>query len=183
MSALFEVRTPDADAPPMTERTMLDLVHRRFAESNGMAPRYVVAEHVGLDPTYPARRLDAVVADTWRSSAFALHGIEVKISRSDLVRELAVPSKAGVFCDHLDYFWIAVPDRKVLRGLTLPPKWGVLTVAFNTAGTELHLRSARSAKRLRPAVVNTLDTDPLPRKIQASMLRAVRKTYEKKAPV
>ena len=171
--SLFDIDVPDGSAPTQTERAMLDLVHARFNVHNGVSPRYVVAEHVGLDPMWPARILDAVVADTWRSGAFALHGIEVKISRSDLVRELDDPNKAGAFCAHLDFFWLAVPDKRTIRDLAVPAKWGVLTVCNGG------LRQARRATRLRPAAVTGWNRpDPLPRLVQVSMLRAVRKTYE-----
>ena len=173
---LFAIDVPTEPTPAMTERMMLDLIHARYdAITNGGVPRYVVAEHVGLDPTYPARILDAVVADTWRSGAYALHGIEIKCSRSDLVRELADPSKAGAFCAHLDYFWLAAPDQRTLRELTIPDKWGVLTVCNGS------LRQARRATRLRPAPVTGWQRpDPLPRLVQVALLRATRKTYERR---
>ena len=180
MSTLFDIDAPDDVAPAMTERTMLDLIHARYNVKNGVAPRYVVAEHVGLDPMWPARILDAVVADMWHSSGFAVHGIEIKVSRSDLVRELADLSKSGSFCQHLDYFWLAVPDYRALRGLDIPQKWGVLTVA-DCAPLGVHLRQSRRAIRLRPATRNSYHLDPLPRRVQVAMLRATRKTYERKA--
>jgi hypothetical protein len=176
MTALFEVDTPDDLAPKMTERAMLDLIHAKYGGVvNGRAPRYVVAEHVGIDPTWPTRILDAVVADMWRSSAFALHGIEVKVTRGDLVRELSDPSKAGSFCQYLDYFSIAVPDKRTFHSLALPPKWGVFTV--RNGG----LYMARRATRLRPAPTRWASPDPLPRPVQVAMLRATRKTYELRA--
>ena len=162
--------------PPRTEREMLDLVHARYASAfNGASPRYVVAEHVGLDPAWPARRLDAVVQDTWRSTGFAVHGIEVKVFRSDLRRELADPSKAGAFCDCLDYFWLAVPDKTIAEGMALPNEWGVLACAGSG-----YLRQVRPARRLRMAVAGYAEREPLPRAVQVAMLRAARKTYERR---
>lgn len=161
---------------PTTERELLDLIHARMDRyTNGGVPRYAVAEHVGLDPEYPARILDAVVQDMWRSSGFALHGFEVKVSRSDLRRELADPSKAGAFCDCLDYFWLVVPSKTLIEGFTLPTEWGVYTAAGGG------LRQVRPARRLRMAVTAYAKREPLQRSTQVALLRAVRKTYERKA--
>lgn len=156
-----------------TEREMLDLVHQRYsAKFNGISPRYVVAEHVQFDPSGGVRCLDAIVADMWRSEGYAMHGIEIKCSRGDLKRELDRPHKAELFSDHLDYFWLAVSDDKVLSGLTPPANWGILTVR----GGKLYAK--RSARRLRERVRGYAPMEPMPRSVQVAMLRAARKTYE-----
>jgi hypothetical protein len=177
-ATLFGMDIPADVAPRMTERGMLDLVHRRFGSvSNGHPPRYVVADHVGSNPDQPDRKLDAVVCDTWRSSGYAMHGIEVKVSRGDLKRELDDPAKALTFSEHLDYFWLAVPDKRALSQLTVPDKWGVLTVVERNGLS--WLRQARRATRLRPAVGGRLIRDPIPRAMQVALVRATRKTYER----
>ncbi|MFC8182436.1 hypothetical protein ACFULT_26490 [Rhodococcus sp. NPDC057297] len=156
-----------------TEREMLDLVHKRYAHAfNGTSPRYVVAEHVQFNPTWSTRCLDAVVADMWPSNGFAMHGIEIKCSRSDLKRELDHPEKAETFSEHLDFFWLAVSDEKVLSNLMPPANWGILTVRSG------RLQVKRQAPRLRPKLVGYTQRDPLPRNVQVALLRATRKTYE-----
>ena len=158
----------------MSERQMLDLVHRRFSQDvNGLSPRYIVAEHVRFDPTSGYRTLDAIVQDTWPSDAYAVHGIEIKCSRSDLRRELNDLSKSERFSDHVDYFWLAVSDDKIIKGLDLPENWGILTVRGSS------LRAVRKAPRLRHVVSGYVDREPLPRSVQVAMLRATRKTYER----
>ena len=159
-----------------TEREMLDLLHKRYAFAyNGTSPRYVVAEHVQFNPTYATRCLDAVVADMWPSEGFAMHGIEIKCSRSDLKRELDHPEKAETFSEHLDYFWLAVSDHKVLNNLTVPDSWGILIPRSEK------LCVKRQAKRLRPKLAGYTQRDPLPRNVQVALLRATRKTYERLA--
>ena len=161
-----------------TEREMLDLVHKRYAAAfNGTSPRYVVAEHVQFNPTWATRCLDAVVADMWPSDGFAMHGIEIKCSRNDLKRELDHPEKAETFSEHLDYFWVAVSDEKVLSNLTPPKHWGILIVR----GGKLCVK--RQAPRLRPKLAGYTQRDPLPRNVQVALLRATRKTYEAQAAV
>lgn len=158
-----------------TEREMLDLVHKRYSHMfNGVSPRYVVAEHVQFHPSGRQRCLDAVVADMWPSDGFAMHGIEIKCSRGDLKRELDHPEKAATFSEHLDYFWLAISDPKVLNGLTLPKHWGILLLA-----SDGKLRNRRAAPRLRPKLAGYTQRDPLPRNVQVALLRATRKTYER----
>lgn len=158
----------------MSERQMLDLVHRRFSQDfNGLSPRYIVAEHVRFDPTSGYRTLDAIVQDTWPSDGYAIHGIEIKCSRSDLRRELKDLSKSQRFSNHVDYFWLAVSDHEIVKGLDLPDNWGVLVLR----GTAL--RAVRKAPRLRHTVRGYGDREPLPRTVQVAMLRATRKTYER----
>jgi hypothetical protein len=118
-----------------TERKMLDLIHKRFSAVNpGNGPRYIVAEHVrnqaGFGGYYgndPLRTADALVVDLWPSSGNALHGIEVKVSRSDWLTELKDPEKAEAFRPYCDYWWLAVPDADIVRD-DLPHGWGLLTV-------------------------------------------------------
>lgn len=158
----------------MSERQILDLVHRRFSHDfNGLSPRYIVAEHVRFDPTSGYRTLDAIVQDTWPSDGYAVHGIEIKCSRSDLRRELNDLTKSERFSEHVDYFWLAVSDEKIIKGLDLPATWGILTVRGPS------LRAVRSAPRLRHVDRGYVDREPLPRSVQVAMLRATRKTYER----
>lgn len=109
-----------------TEASLLDLLCARYATVGGNGPRYVFMPHVRSAPGFDARRtLDAVVMDLWRSAGNALHGFEVKVSRSDWLRELADPSKAGQFLPLLDRFWIVAPRGVVLLE-ELPVGWGLL---------------------------------------------------------
>ena len=131
-----------SDQVRWTERLVLDALHRRLCVRDRQVGslRFAVAEKVGISPTSPHRILDLVAVDTWRSTGYALHGFEVKISRSDLLRELRDLGKSRVFTDQLDTFTIAAPGD-VLRGwkdLPIPPEWGVLAVA--ETGTPRSLR-------------------------------------------
>lgn len=174
---LDAISQPQGESKPakLTERDMLNLVHRRYAHAfNGLSPRYIVAEHVRFHPTWGQRTLDVIVSDTWPSDGYAMHGIEVKCSRSDLKREVDNLAKSETFTEHLDYFWIAVSDPKVLSGLELPGAWGVLCASTGK------LRVRKPARRLRDLVGGSYDErDPMPRQVQVAMLRATRKTYER----
>lgn len=162
-----------------TERIVLDALIDRFSKPGpyGRPPRYVVAEHVGLDPTFPTRILDFIAADTWASSGYALDGFEVKVSRSDLRRELADLTKSQAFEKHLDSFTIVAP-AKVLTGwqaFELPGTWGVMSLADN--GTLRYLRKPTS--RATPSLswnANNSTCPPLHRPLVAALLRGAVKT-------
>jgi hypothetical protein len=126
----------------MTEREMLDLLHRRYGQrsyNGGVdAPRYVCAEHVRnsagfFDRKAGGRTADFVAVDTWHSSlragALAVHGIEVKVSRSDWVRELNDPDKARETLEYASHRWLAVPDASMVHTGELPDGWGLLCPA------------------------------------------------------
>lgn len=133
--ALFDVTTPEttfASATVWTERMMLDLVRERYEKVRpGNGPRYIVAEHVqnhaGFAQKGRTRIADALVVDLWESSGHAIHGIEVKVSRSDWLTELKDPSKAEAFRPYCDFWWLAVPDVSIVRE-DLPDGWGLLAV-------------------------------------------------------
>lgn len=112
----------------MTERTMLDALRRHY-DTGGAARRYVVAEQVKSDGWWDARRTaDFIAVDLWKTGRYEIHGHEVKISRSDWLRELKEPSKAAEFAAHVNRWWIVVPDASIVRDGELPLSWGLLVL-------------------------------------------------------
>ena len=168
---LFEVAPAAGDKPRVTERTMLDLLHQRFGfvSHNGGVPkpRYVCAEHVRARSRDGARTLDFVAVDTWRSGKLAIHGVEVKVSRSDWLRELKDPSKSEPFLAWATHFWLAVPDAGVAREDELPDGWGLLVMR----GTRLNARVTRPRRAVQP----------IPLEAIASLLYAAAKTAARRA--
>lgn len=108
-----------------TERDLLDAIHARLAAQAGvMAQRHVLAEHPRSHPAYGGSIADAVSIDTWASGGFALTGYEVKISRSDWLREVRDPEKSHPWRSVCTWWWlVTVPG--VVRG-DLLPGWGLL---------------------------------------------------------
>lgn len=99
-------------------------------EKQGRAPKYKVFTEFGVDSpgTRNARRIDALVAETLTTKhprQIKLHGIEIKVSRSDLEHD----DKMSEYTQYIDYFWIAVPPYLITdaQNLTLP-EWGILAV-------------------------------------------------------
>lgn len=168
--------TPELTHPKVTERDILDLLHRRYSQTVGNGPRYVVAEHVRNGAGFDANRsLDAMVLDLWPSSGLAVHGFEVKCSRSDWLRELKDPTKAGAFLPHLDYMWLVVSDRAIVKPAELPEQWGLLAPARGG------LISGPRARRLRPGPTAHDGLPPMPRPLMASLARSIARTARRAA--
>lgn len=75
------------------------------------------------------RYADAVAMNLFPSRGLELHGIEVKVSRSDWQRELKNPEKAETIFQYCDRWWIAVPeDMAIGVKAELPPTWGLLAL-------------------------------------------------------
>lgn len=154
-----------------TERDVLDVLHRRYSKvSQGLGERWVAAEHVrsaaGFDAT---RTCDFMAQDTWPGAGLALHGFEVKCSRSDWLRELKTPDKALMFRAFCDYWWLVAADDTIAAPAELPPGWGLLVVTR----TRAKLRAVVPAPRLTP--------EPMPRTMQVALLRAAVKTAPRRS--
>jgi hypothetical protein len=110
----------------MNETEILDLLEKRFTRctaGNGMR-RYSFARHArsgaGFDATHT---FDAVAIDLWPSSGLLVHIIEVKISRSDWLRELKDPNKTQGAIECGDTFSVCAP-KGVVKPEDLRPGWG-----------------------------------------------------------
>jgi len=167
---LFEAIDGIEPTPPpkATERSVLDALAIRYGRQNGNGPRYAYAEHVKSEAGFWAQRsADFISIDLWPSSGCAMHGHEVKVSRSDWLRELADPTKAEAFRPFMDYWWLVVSDPRIVRD-DLPAGWGLIVA--NLDGTTRITR--RAAK---------IDAQPMTRSMQAAFARAVAKTATRRA--
>lgn len=90
------------------------------------APEWCVAFEVRDAAAMNARRsADALAMNTWPSRGLHLHGIEVKVSRSDWRNELKNPQKAEAVARYCDFWWIAAPTN-VVPVAEVPAGWGLI---------------------------------------------------------
>jgi hypothetical protein len=115
------------DAPTVTEGHMMTMLDARYSAVNpANGPRYVTARHVRSHAGFDARRTaDYVALDTWQSH-LALHGHEIKVSRSDWLAELKKPEKAAEFTPYMHYWWIVAAYAGIVRDGELPDGWGLI---------------------------------------------------------
>jgi hypothetical protein len=75
---------------------------------------------------------DAIAVDTWAPpETWAIHGVEVKESRSDWLAELRRPEKSGPLKLFCACWYVAVPapwNRIVLSRTELPDLWGLIEI-------------------------------------------------------
>lgn len=152
-----------------TERQVLDLLCLKYTRQSGNGDRYAIAEHVRSAAGFDAKRTaDFVSMDLWPSAGLALHGHEVKVSRSDWLTELKDPDKAEAFRPFMDYWWLVVSDAGIVKDGELPAGWGLLAP---TSGGGI-LRTIRQAKRTYPA--------DMPKSMMAAFVRSVAKTAHRR---
>lgn len=161
--------TPKADPREcLTERDMLDRLAARYGRMVANGPhetlRYVGARHVRFGPLWPSCIADYLVQDCWGNygeehQKHPLIGFEVKVSRSDYLRELKHLGKSEPFRNVCTEWYMVVSDPKIVRG-DLPDGWGLLIAQGDG------LRCTRkSATNPHP--------EPMPRGLIAGFLRAV----------
>jgi len=112
----------------MTALDIREAIKNRFSDHR----RYAVAEEVGITTGGGCRRLDMMVLDCFYSNGFRIDGIEIKVSTSDLRRELEDPEKHIAFFNVLDYYTLAVPAgvAEPLMDI-IPKKWGIMIIGEN----------------------------------------------------
>ena len=136
-----------------TERDMLKLLLERYTaiRKGTIADRRVRAEHVKSSLGYSDgdRIADFIAGDKYgggyAGEKLALHGHEVKVSRSDWLTELRDPTKANAIKRYMHHWWLVVPDASIVKPGELPEGWGLL--APDATGK---LRAKKSAPRLQP---------------------------------
>ena len=141
----------------MSESDMLKLLANRYA-----APEFVFLPRVRNGTGYSrgrTRYADALAMSVWPSRGLDLHGFEIKVSRSDWLREKKNPQKAEDIAKYCDFWWLAAADSSIVLAGELPPTWGLL----------IH----KGGKLLCEANATKLEAAPLDRLLLASILRSV----------
>lgn len=140
------------------------LLRKRYS-----APAWAYLEEVRNSTGYigTPRTADGLAMSLWPSRGLSVHGFEVKVSRSDVVKELRTPEKAEAIMKYCDHWWLVLGDAKIIEPGELPPTWGLMVVRGKT-----QLRAVTEAPKLEPK--------PLDRNFIASLLRNFEQSYAPK---
>jgi hypothetical protein len=123
---------------------------------------FEVRSAAGFDAT---RTADAVAMNMWPARGLEVQGVEVKVSRSDWLRELKDPQKSAAVQRYCDRWWIAVSEAAIVKVEELPPTWGLLVM--------------RGEKLVQKVEAPKLEAQPLSRTFVAALLRrAVESTLD-----
>lgn len=166
MSSVQDELDLGADEPvTMTEVQVIEALLDRYTVRHGNGQRFAVASQVRSSAGFDARRTaDFVAMDLWPSMRLTLHGHEVKVSRSDWLRELKEPEKAAEFVPYMNTWWVVVSEARIVRAGELPDDWGLMAMRGGL------LTVVKKAPRR--------DALPLPPTRLAALLRAVAQTAE-----
>jgi hypothetical protein len=123
-----------------------------------IAPEWAIFFEVGDGTGSSQRRwADAVAMNMWPSRGLEIHGFEIKVSRSDWLRELKDPAKSAKVQQYCDRWWIITP-KGIIKPGELPPTWGHYEVSDSGV-----IRQVVAAPQLESVAIN--------RSFMAAMLR------------
>lgn len=108
----------------MNETQLCDRIRKRHP-----APAWAVLQHVRNQTGYrkvQVRTADAIALSLYPSNGLVMHGFEIKVSASDLRKELLDPTKAAEFSEYCDYWWLVISSESIMQGVQIPDAWGVL---------------------------------------------------------
>lgn len=113
-----------SDDKPATERHTESSIFLRIKAKYGRD--HAVLRGVRNAASFDAdRTCDALAMGIWKSSGIYLHGFEIKVGRSDWLREIQDPAKAEAFAQHCHFWWIAAAPG-IVKLEELPAMWGLL---------------------------------------------------------
>ncbi|MCT6735448.1 hypothetical protein [Rhodococcus qingshengii] len=72
------------------------------------------------------RRADLIAAPLTYSGDDGIVGHELKVSRADVLTELANPTKHDEWAQYCHRWWLVVADPALVDGLDIPAHWGVM---------------------------------------------------------
>lgn len=123
-----------------TEADMVTLLKKRYTKlnANGL-PRYIHATQPQLFKDGSLRFADFIAVDSQVDVIFneeirkyerfdpPVHGFEIKVSRSDWLREYKTQGeKSAPWRSYCNYWWIVVPNKDIVKPEELPAGWGLL---------------------------------------------------------
>ena len=129
-------------------------------------PEWAIMFEVAEKTGFSRRRLDVIVMNMYPSRGLEIRGIEIKVSRSDLLLELKTPDKADKIACYCDTFWLATPPGLV-KANELPLSWGLMEISGI-----MRVRIVKNAE-------NILEAVPITKEFMAACFRGATKIDEK----
>jgi hypothetical protein len=140
---------------PVRADGLVDMLRRHYLP-DGRPPGGIFAGEI--ESPDGRRRADALWAPWSIAGGMGIVGHEVKVSRSDVLVELADPMKAEPWARYCSHWWLVVAHPSLVDGLAVPEAWGIMSPPSG--------RRTRTMTVLRPAPKLTpIDTGPAWRRI------------------
>jgi hypothetical protein len=125
----------------MTGIQSQDIIARLRASRYPQDQGWVAMEEV--TPPRCQRRFDLIAINGWESGNREVHGVEIKVSRSDFLAEMKDPAKSKPLAALCNRYWLACPPG-VAEANEVPASWGMLVVH------DSQVRQAKAAPDLDP---------------------------------
>ena len=94
-------------------------------------PAFAFFEEVGNATGWRCNRhADAVAMSLYPSRGLELYGFEVKVSRTDWMKELQQPKKAEAIQRYCRRWWVVIANKAALRS-EIPKNWGLMELRGN----------------------------------------------------
>ncbi len=153
--------TDPKDEVKLTTPGLQDLLAAKYPRDR-YALFFDVPDNVG---TNQRRRADAIAVGCWNSVGHLVEGFELKVSRSDWLREVSSVNKSDPFIERCDRWWLVTSSPTIAKLEEVPACWGWM------AATKGGLRVQRPAARLPQDDdrLNRLFVIGLLRKLQESL--------------
>lgn len=139
----------------MTADELLAMLRRHYLPESRPPAGVFAAE---IESPCGKRRADALWMPTTWSGERALVGHEIKVTRSDVLAELADPTKADAWAKFCDRWWLVVADPALVDGLDVPESWGIMSPPSGRRTRSMTI--VREAPKLTP-----VDTGPAFRRV------------------
>lgn len=107
---------------------------------------YYAAEVEAPDST---RRADGLWLPLHAAQRGMIYGHEVKVSRADVIAELADPMKSHAWSKFCNRWWLVVADPALVKGLEIPEHWGIMAPPDGRRSKRL-MTVVRPAPALKP---------------------------------
>lgn len=129
----------------MTASELTAILRRHYLPDN-RPPGGLFAAEVGS--ACGRRRADALWLPLTRAGGQGLVGHELKVSRGDVLAELADPTKAEPWSQYCERWWLVVSDPALVEGLEIPEVWGIMSPPSGRRTRSMTI--VRPAPKLRP---------------------------------
>lgn len=115
----------------------------------------------GTGFTSITRTADAIAMGLYPSRGLNLHGFEIKVGRTDWLRELRNPEKAEEIAQSCDFWWVVAP-KDIIKVEEVPDSWGLM-IPFGAT-----TKVIKKAEQLKPI--------PIDKSFLAAILRRTQET-------
>lgn len=136
-----------AAADKASAKSLIGMLRRHYLPDETRPAGIFAPEIQAPGPTQ--RRADLIWMGCTAAAGNALVGHEVKVTRTDLLTELADLTKSDPWQRYCDRWWLVIPHPALIDGLDLPESWGVMLPPSGRRTRSMTVH--RQAPHLKPA--------------------------------